>query len=92
MKCKHQPKQAQHLINRIHSENRLRGNTLQDLAKHLGISHIHMSSLSNGARKLSGLAPEKQRVLAKYLRVSMVEFYLAIGMLRPEDFTPGAPA
>ncbi len=91
MKCKHQPKQVQHLINRIHSENRLRGNTLRDLAKQLKISHIYMASLSNGARKLSGLAPEKQRLLAQYLRMSMVEFYMSLGILRPEDFAPGAP-
>lgn len=91
MKCKHQPKQVLHLINRIHAENKLRGKTLRDLAAQIGISHIHMASLSNGARKLSGLAPEKQRELAKYLRLSMVEFYLMIGVLRPEDFTPGDP-
>ena len=92
MKHKHQPKQVQHLINLIHSENRLRGNTLRDLAKSLGISHIHIASLSNGARKLSGLAPEKQRQLAQYLHMNMVEFYLMVGMLRPEDFAPGDPA
>ena len=91
MKHKHQPKQIKQLMNRLHAENRTRGWTLHDLAKALGISHIHMASLSNGARKLSGLAPEKQRELAKYLRLSMVEFYLMIGVLRPEDFTPGDP-
>lgn len=92
MKRKHQSKPVQHLINRVHAENRLRGNTLHDLAKQLGISHIHMASLTNGARKLSGLAPEKQRALAQYLRISMVEFYLMLGLLHLEDFAPGAPA
>lgn len=92
MKRMHQSKPVQHLINRIHAENRLRGNTLHDLAKQLGISHIYMTSLTSGARKLSGLAPEKQRALAEYLRISMVEFYMMLGLLRLEDFAPGAPA
>lgn len=92
MKHKHQPKPVQHLINRIHAENRLRGNTLRDLAEQLGISHIYMASLTNGARKLSGLAPEKQRALSQYLRISMVDFYLMLGLLRPEDFASGEPA
>lgn len=92
MKCKHQPKQTQHLINLIHMQNRLRGNTLRDLAALLGISHIHMASLSNGARKLSGLDPEKQRKLTEYLRINMIEFYLMIGMLRAEDLMSGKPA
>ena len=61
------------------------GWTLADIAKYLGISYIHMASLSNGARKISGLSIEKQRALAKFLGISMVEFFLLCGLLRQED-------
>ena len=89
MKRKPKNNPCQALIDRIHSENRKRGYTLHDLAGELGISHIYMASLTNGARQLSGLAIEKQRVLARYLRLSMLEFFLMIGVLRTEDMVPG---
>jgi len=75
----------QHLINLIHATLKLQGWTLADIAKYLGISYIHMASLSNGARKISGLSIEKQRALAKFLGISMVEFFLLCGLLRQED-------
>lgn len=75
----------QHLINMIHSAMKMQGWTLSDVAKYLGISYIHMSSLSNGARKISGLSIEKQRALAKFLGISMIEFFMLCGLLRQED-------
>jgi len=91
MKRKPKNNPSQPLIDRIHSENRRRGYTLQDLARELGISHIYLASLTNGARQLRGLGLEKQRALAKYLRLSMLEFFLMIGVLRTEDLIPGDP-
>lgn len=75
----------QHLINLIHSTMKLQGWTLAEVANYLGISYIHMASLSNGARKLSGLSLDKQRALAKFLGISMVEFFVLCGLLRKED-------
>lgn len=92
MKRKQKINRYQHLINMIHAATKLRGWTLADTARHLGISYIYMASLSNGARKLSGLSPEKQRVLAQFVGISLVEFFLMCGVLQPEDFIPNAPA
>lgn len=77
----------QHLINQIHSTMKLQGWTLAEVANHLGISYIHMASLSNGARKLSGLGIDKQRALAKFLGITMIEFFLQCGLLRQEDLS-----
>lgn len=85
MMRKHKRNPHQHLINLIHSTMKLQGWTLTDVAKYLGISYIHAASLSNGARKISGLKLEKQRALAKLLGISMVEFFLQCGLLRQED-------
>lgn len=92
MKRMKKPNQHQQLINRIHGETKMRGWTLADTAKTLGISHIYMTSMTSGARKISGLSLEKQRKLAKFLGISMTEFFLMCGILRQEDFIPGAPA
>lgn len=82
-KSKHNPQQQ--LINMIHSKMKLHGWTMADVAKYLGISYIHMSSMSNGARKISGLKIDKQRALARFLGISMIEFFLLCGLLRQED-------
>lgn len=82
-KTKRNPHQP--LINLIHSTMKLNGWTLAEVADHLGISYIYMASLSNGARKFSGLSIEKQRILAKFLGITMVEFFLHCGLLRQED-------
>jgi transcriptional regulator with XRE-family HTH domain len=82
-KSKNNPNQ--HLANLIHATARIRGCTLADIAAHLGISYIYMASLSSGARKISGLSIDKQRALAKFLGISMVEFFLMCGLLRQED-------
>lgn len=82
-KSKQNPQQQ--LINMVHSKAKLHGWTLADVARHLGVSYIHMASLSNGARKISGLKIDKQRVLAKFLDISMIEFFLMNGLLRQED-------
>ena len=92
MKRKQKIHPHQQLINHIHAETRMRGWTLADTADLIGISYIYMASLTNGARKLSGLSLGKQRKLAKFLGISLVEFFLGCGMLRPEDLMPGAPA
>ncbi|MDA8415607.1 MAG: helix-turn-helix transcriptional regulator [Betaproteobacteria bacterium] len=76
------------LSNAIHSENRRRNMTMTDLADDLGISHIYMYSLSNGARPLSALSIEKQRKLAAYLRMPVLDFLVACGALKPEDLLP----
>lgn len=85
MSCKQKCNEYQHLINMIHSAAKMKGWTLDDIAKFLGISYIHMASLSNGARKISGLKIEKQRALAKFLGISMIDFFLLCGLLRQED-------
>lgn len=75
----------QPLVDLIHSKMKQNGWTLTDISKQLGVSYIYMASLSNGARKISGLGIEKQRVLAKLLDISMLEFFLMCGLLRKED-------
>lgn len=92
MKRKQKQNPYQHLINMIHAATKIRGWTLYDTAEALGISHVYLTSMTCGARKISGLSLEKQRELAKFLGISMVEFFLQCGMLRPEDLMPGAPA
>lgn len=91
MKRKQKNNPYQNLINMIHAVTRMRGWTLADTAKFLGISHVYMTSITCGARKISGLRTDKQRALARFLGISMVEFFLMAGILRPEDFVPGAP-
>ncbi len=86
-KAKHN--QNQELSNLIHATARAKGWTLADIAKHLGISYIYMASLSNGARKISGLSIEKQRDLARFLGITMIQFFLLCGLLRQEDLTAG---
>lgn len=73
------------LIRDIHAELKRRGWTLRQLADLLNISYIHMASMSSGARKLSGLSIDKQRKLAEFLGISLVEFYIRCGVLQPED-------
>jgi len=92
MKRMKKPNQYQQLINRIHGETKMRGWTLADTANLIGISYIYMASLTNGARKISSLSLDKQRKLAKFLGISLVDFFLQCGMLRPEDFNPGTSA
>ena len=82
---KQKSKQHQLLSNLIHARMKLTAMTMADVAAYLGISYIYMSSLSNGARKISGLNIDKQRALAKFLGLSMVEFFLMTGALRQED-------
>lgn len=77
--------ETNHLINRIHVETKKRGWTLRESAKALGISHIYLTSITCGARKVSGLSLDKQRKMAKFLGVTMIEFFLLCGVLRPED-------
>lgn len=73
------------LMNLLHATLRARGLTLADIARTLGISYIYMSSLSNGARQVSGLKLEKQRQLARFLGISMIDLFLMTGVLRQED-------
>lgn len=82
---KQQNNQHQPLSNLIHAKLKMEGLTMADIAANLGISYIYMSSLSNGARKISGLNIEKQRALAEFIGLPMVEFFLLSGMLRQED-------
>jgi len=77
----------QHLINKIKSTTKSRGQTLHDTAALLGISHVHLTAMTSGARKLSGLSIEKQRALAQFVGISMLDFFLMTGMLRYEDLS-----
>lgn len=85
MKRKHKKNPSQQLVNLIRDALNNHDWTLMDIAKYLGISHIHMASLNSGARKFSGLKLEKQRALAEFLGISMVELFLHCGVLRQED-------
>ena len=87
MSRKCQGNTQQQLIKKIYSVMNDQGWTLADVAKLLSISYIHMASLSNGARNVSGLKIEKQRALAKLLGISMIDFYLLCGQLREEDLS-----
>lgn len=84
--------EGQQLINILRDVASKRGMTVREVAELLGISHVHLSSLINGARKTSGLNPQKQRELAKFLGISMLEFLVMCEVLRPEDLFPGTPA
>lgn len=83
--------EGQQLINLLRDEASKRGMTVREVAEQLGISHVHLNSLINGVRKVSGLNPQKQRNLARFLGVSMLEFLVMCEVLRPEDFIPGSP-
>jgi len=85
MHSKNKHNQNEPVSNLIHATARSKGWTLSDLAIHLGLSYIYLASLSNGARKISGLNIEKQRALAEFLGISMIEFFLLCGLLRNED-------
>jgi transcriptional regulator with XRE-family HTH domain len=85
MKHEQNSNPEQQLINCIHSALKANRLTLSDVAAYLGISYIHMASMSNGARKISGLKIEKQRKLAKFLGITMVQFFVLCGLLREED-------
>lgn len=85
MKHKQISNPEQDLINCIHAALRAKRLTLTDVAAYLGISYIHMASMSNGARKISGLKIEKQRALSQFLGLSMIDFFLLCGVLRQED-------
>ncbi|MDD2721936.1 MAG: hypothetical protein PHH47_11580 [Gallionella sp.] len=87
---KQQIKKSQKLINLIRSEVANRGESLVDLAKYLDISYIHMTSLTGGARDWAGLKQHKQRRLAAYLGISLVELYRLSGILLENDFYPAA--
>ncbi len=84
MNCKRK-RNNMDLVNLLHGTLRVKGLTLADIARHLEVSYIYMASLSNGARPLSGLKLEKQRKLATFLGISMIDFFLMIGVLRRED-------
>lgn len=73
------------LVELVHEVQRKKKLTLADMAEHLQISRVYMASLSNGARKLSGLDIEKQRVLADLLEINMVDLLILCGTLRQED-------
>ena len=88
-KAKHNQNPQQQLINLVHLTMKQHGWTLADVARYLGISYIYMASLSNGARKISGLSIEKQRELARLLGITMIQFFLLCGLLRQEDLTAG---
>lgn len=83
---KTQVNKSQNLIKLIRCKMVNSDEMLKDLAQHLGISYIHMTSLMGGARSWSGLKQHKQRLLAKYLGISLVEFYRLSGFLSEEDF------
>ena len=76
---------VQPLIDQIHFATQDRGWTLRDTAEELKISHVYLTALTSGARKFSGLSLDKQRALAKFLNISMLDFFLMSGMLRNED-------
>ncbi|MFZ3262272.1 MAG: helix-turn-helix transcriptional regulator [Thiobacillus sp.] len=90
MKRKQKPQELQQLINMIHAATRLRGWTLRETADEIGISHVYLASMTCGARKLSGLALGKQRKLAKFIGISMVDFFLMCGVLCRDDFVAQA--
>lgn len=83
--------EGQQLINLLRDEASKRGMTVREVAEQLEISHVHLNSLINGVRKVSGLNPQKQRKLARFLGISMLEFLVMCEVLRPEDFIPGSP-
>jgi transcriptional regulator with XRE-family HTH domain len=90
MKRKQENKEIQPIVDRIHFATRDRGWTLRETAQEIGISHVHLTSLTSGARKISGLSIEKQRKLAKFIGVNMLDFYLLCGVLRQEDLVQQA--
>ena len=92
MTNKHKINPQKQLINLIHNEVRNRGVTLRDLAEHLKLSYIYMTSITCGARKVTGLSLENQRKLADFVGISMVEFLLLSGVLCEEDFNSAGVA
>lgn len=92
MKKSNKAIEGQQLINLLRDEASKRGMTVREVAGQMGISHVHLNSLISGVRKVSGLNSQKQRELAKFLGISMLEFLVMCEVLRPEDLFPGTPA
>jgi len=66
--------------------------TVQQAAGALNISSIHLSSLLNGARRFSGLSPDKQDRLSAFLSMRKSEMFVLCGLLSPEDLLPNTNA
>ena len=62
--------------------------TVKEAAEVLRISSIHLTSLLNGIRRLSGLSPDKLDRLADFLGMKKSEMFVLAGMLSPEDLLP----
>jgi transcriptional regulator with XRE-family HTH domain len=82
-KCNEKP-----LVAAVRERLKQKNMTVKEAAEVLGISSIHLASLLNGIRRLSGLSQVKQERLADFLGMKKGEMFVLAGMLSPEDLLP----
>ena len=76
------------LIAAVRERLKQKNMTAKEAAEVLKISSIHLTSLLNGIRRLSGLSPDKLDRLADFLGMKKSEMFVLAGMLSPEDLLP----
>lgn len=62
-----------------------KGMTVQEAATAIQVSHIHLTSLLNGARRISGLSSEKMDLLSSLTGIRKVEMFVLCGLLSPSE-------
>lgn len=74
------------LIEDLLREADKRGINRHQLAAELSITPPYLLALSSGARPISGLSEEKQRIMANFLKCSLIQLKMRAEILLPEDF------
>lgn len=82
-KCNEKP-----LANAVRAAIRQKGMTVQEAADAIKVSHVHMTSLLNGARSLTGLASDKLDLLSQLTGIRKGEMFVLGGLLSAEEFYP----
>lgn len=67
-----------------------KGMTVQEAATSIQVSHIHLTSLLNGARRFSGLSSDKLELLSSLTGIRKGEMFVLCGLLSPAEFNPVA--
>lgn len=76
------------LADAIRAAMKMKGMTVQEAATAIKVSHVHMTSLLNGARRLSGLSPDRLNTLSTLTGIRKSEMFVLCGLLTPEEFYP----
>lgn len=76
------------LADAIRAALNTKGMTIQEAAAAIDVSYIHLISLLNGARRLSGLSSHKLDLLASLTGIRKGQIYVLCGLLSPAEFYP----